>query len=75
MSILEVVKLWRYLGFNRFQCRTTLKGQLSFIAYTEDCIIFLPLTEVKALLPSWRVAYRQHAKQFNWETHQPEYEN
>jgi hypothetical protein len=68
MKVVEIIELWRYFGFAKFKCRTTLKGRLCFIAMAEDCSIFLPLAEVKAHIPSWKVAYKQYAKRRdNWE--------
>ena len=75
MKVTEVIALWRYLGFTSIKCRTTLKKQLCFIFTAEDCTIFLPLADINRYLPSWRVAYKQHVKNFNWEANQPEYEN
>ena len=68
MKVIEIIELWRYLGFTSFRSRTTLKGCMCFIAQTENCSIFLPLAEVKTHIPSWKVAYKQYAKtRDNWE--------
>ena len=75
MLIAEVAKLWQYLGFTKIKCRTTLHGQLCFIAQTKDCSFFLPMAEVRTQLPNWKIAFKQHVKNFNWETNLPEYEN